>query len=109
MSVYKDGSRWRYRSTITLPDGSRTRISGTCTPNTKASCEAAERVRVERVLKLGPQVGRPSATDEPRAINLTVRVSATELEQWHSYAAAHGFESVSDAVRAAMNHLVGRG
>jgi hypothetical protein len=42
--------RWRYRKIIKLPGGSRIRISGTPTLNTKVSAEAAEREHINRVL-----------------------------------------------------------
>ena len=40
--------RWRYRKVITLPDGSRKRISGTPDKNTKKAAEEAERAHIER-------------------------------------------------------------
>ena len=42
--------RWRYRKIIKLPDGSKVRISGTPTLNTKVAAEAAEREHINRVL-----------------------------------------------------------
>ena len=39
---------WRYRKTITLPDGSKIRIAGTPDINTRAAAEAAERDHIQR-------------------------------------------------------------
>ena len=46
--------RWRYRKIIKLPDGSRIRISGTPTLNTKVAAEAAERAHINRVFSPSP-------------------------------------------------------
>lgn len=59
MSVYKDGSQWRYRRLVTLPNGSTERISGTPAINTKIEAEKAERAHIERTLdpsKAAPKV-----------------------------------------------------
>ncbi len=45
----KDG-RWRYRKMVHLPDGSKTRVSGSPDINTKLAAEAAERAHIERAL-----------------------------------------------------------
>jgi integrase len=45
----RDGS-WRYRKWVTLPDGTRDRIAGTPTIDTKAAAESAERAHIERVM-----------------------------------------------------------
>ena len=45
----KDGT-WRYRIVVKLPNGKRTRISGTPTINTKLEAEREERAHVHRVL-----------------------------------------------------------
>src|SRR5688572_21464069 len=42
---------WFYRKQVRLPDGSRERIFGTPTRNTKAAAEVAEREHVERVVE----------------------------------------------------------
>lgn len=42
--------RWRYRKVIQLPDGTKTRVSGTPTKNTKQAAQEAERQHVERAL-----------------------------------------------------------
>lgn len=39
---------WRYRVVVTLPDGSKTRITGTPEINTRAAAEAAERLHIQR-------------------------------------------------------------
>lgn len=43
--------KWFYRKMVKLPDGSRVRVSGTPTRNTRDSAEQAERVHVDRVLR----------------------------------------------------------
>ncbi len=52
MSVYKDdrSKQWRYRRLVTLPDGSKERISGTPEVNTKVAAEMAEREHIARLL-----------------------------------------------------------
>lgn len=50
MAVLRDGDQWRYRKTITLPDGSKTRINGTPAINTKQAAELAERAHIQRAL-----------------------------------------------------------
>ena len=52
MPAYKskrDGC-WRYRKWITLPDGKRTRITGTPAVDTKVAAESAERAHIDRML-----------------------------------------------------------
>jgi integrase len=51
----KDGT-WRYRIVVKLPNGKRTRISGTPTINTKLEAEREERAHVHRVLNPPPAV-----------------------------------------------------
>jgi hypothetical protein len=46
----KDIETWRYRKTITLPDGSKIRITGTPPINTRVAAEAAERDHIQRAL-----------------------------------------------------------
>ena len=50
MSARRDKrtGRWRYRKQVTLPDGSRKRIGGTPTKNTKKAAEEAERAHIAR-------------------------------------------------------------
>lgn len=45
--------RWRFRKMVDLPDGTRTRISGSApkNQNTKRACERAERLRIQEVMK----------------------------------------------------------
>lgn len=52
MPAYRDtrSGRWRYRKVIQLPDGRKTRLSGTPTKNTKQAAEEAERQHAERAL-----------------------------------------------------------
>lgn len=51
MTVRRDKTgRWRYRKVVRLEDGSRVRISGTPTINTKLECEREERAHIERTL-----------------------------------------------------------
>jgi hypothetical protein len=52
MPAYRDkrDGRWRYRKWITLPNGTRTRVSGTPATDTKVAAEAAERANIDRVL-----------------------------------------------------------
>jgi integrase len=42
---------WRYRKKVKLPDGSKVRVSGTPSINTKLAAEDAERAHIERTLK----------------------------------------------------------
>jgi integrase len=46
--------RWHYRKRVQLPDGSRCRVAGKPSLNTKAAAIAAERAHVERVLNPPP-------------------------------------------------------
>lgn len=64
MPAYRDrrGGGWRYRKRIRLPDGSRPRIEGTPSLNTKLAAEAAERAHIERLLRGGP----PEQKEAPR-------------------------------------------
>jgi integrase len=52
MPAYRDkrDGRWRYRKWITLPNGTRTRVTGTPATDTKVAAEAAERAHIDRVL-----------------------------------------------------------
>ena len=47
----KQNGTWFYRKQVKLPDGSRERIFGTPTRNTKVGAEVAEREHIERVLE----------------------------------------------------------
>jgi integrase len=64
MPAYRDrrGGGWRYRKRIRLPDGSRPRIEGTPSLNTKLAAEAAERAHIERLLRGEP----PERKEAPR-------------------------------------------
>lgn len=108
MPAYFDKARrsWRYRKTITRADGTKVRISGTSTPNTKANAEAAERLHIARVLSgEQPHIGRPAAAGEPREIQIKVRVTADEERAWLKLAHANGCDSIPEAVRLAMELL----
>lgn len=51
MAVRRDKSgRWRFRKWVRLPDGARTRISGTPTINTKAAATADEHAAIEHTI-----------------------------------------------------------
>src|SRR5450432_1097622 len=64
MPAYRDrrSGGWRYRKRIRLPDGSRPRIEGTPSLNTKLAAEAAERAHIERLLRGEP----PERKEAPR-------------------------------------------
>ena len=64
MPAYRDrrGGGWRYRKRIRLLDGSRPRIEGTPSLNTKLAAEAAERAHIERLLR----GGSPERKEAPR-------------------------------------------
>lgn len=52
MAVRRDSSgRWRYRKVVRLPDGSRVRVSGTPTLNTRLAALDAERAEIEHKLR----------------------------------------------------------
>lgn len=61
MAVRRDprAGQWRYQKVVRLPDGTRTRISGTPTISTKLEAEKAEREHIARVLN--PQPARREA------------------------------------------------
>lgn len=63
MPAYRDrrSGCWRYRKRVRLPDGSRERIEGTPSLNTKQAAEAAERAHIERLLR-----GTPEREEAPR-------------------------------------------
>jgi integrase len=51
MSTFQRNGQWGYRVVVRLPNGEKTRISGTAAPlNTKAAATAAEKAHVERLL-----------------------------------------------------------
>ena len=51
MGAYRDHrNKWRYRKWITVGDGSRVRIKGTPSLDTKVAAEQAEREHIARVL-----------------------------------------------------------
>jgi len=64
MPAYRDlrSGAWRYRKRVRLPDGSRPRIEGTPSLNTKLEAEAAERAHIQRLLR-GEQ---PKPKEVPR-------------------------------------------
>lgn len=51
MTVYKDGSTWRYRKVVKLPSGTKVRISGTPDINTRRGAEDAERAAIEAAIE----------------------------------------------------------
>lgn len=55
MPAYRDKrtGRWRYRKWVTLPNGTRDRITGTPATDTKKAAEDAERKHVERAMTPG--------------------------------------------------------
>jgi integrase len=63
MPAYRDrrSCDWRYRKRVRLPDGTRFRIEGTPSLNTKLAAESAERAHIERLLRGGPAVERKEA------------------------------------------------
>jgi len=64
MPAYRDrrSGCWRYRKRVRLPDGTRPRIEGTPSLNTKLEAEAAERAHIERLLRGKP----PERKEAPR-------------------------------------------
>jgi len=74
MSVRKDpDGRWRYRKTVTLPDGTKDRISGTPKhENTRIAAEEAERAHIEQMLH--PPAPAPQKVEVP-----TVATFATKF------------------------------
>jgi integrase len=66
MPAYRDKrtGRWRYRKWVALPNGTRTRVTGTPATDTKKAAEDAERKHVERVMNPGavPLRAWPSTT-----------------------------------------------
>ena len=57
MPAYRDrrGGDWRYRKRVRLSDGTRARIEGTPSLNTKLAAETAERAHIERILRGEPE------------------------------------------------------
>ena len=57
MPAYRDerSENWRYRKRVRMPDGSRPRIEGTPSLNTKLAAEQAERAHIERLLRGEPE------------------------------------------------------
>lgn len=57
MPAYRDrrSGSWRYRKLVRMPDGSRPRIEGTPSLNTKLAAEQAERAHIERLLRGEPE------------------------------------------------------
>lgn len=66
MPAYRDlrTDAWRYRKRIRLHDGSRVRIEGTPSLNTKLAAEAAERAHIERALRGEPEKKQEAPTLE---------------------------------------------
>jgi integrase len=64
MAVQRDeNGRWRYRKWVRLPDGSRMRISGCPSINTRAEAEREERDHIGRVIS--PPPTRPEEKEVP--------------------------------------------
>jgi integrase len=78
MSVRKEpDGRWRYRKTVTLPDGTKERISGTPkNVNTRSAAEGAERAHVDRVLHPVPVAAVPEKREVP-----TLATFATKFQE----------------------------
>src|SRR5262250_310551 len=78
MAVRRDRTgRWRYRKMVRLPDGSKVRISGCPTMNTKVEAEREERVHIERVLN--PPPAPPEREEVETATIPIVQEFATEF------------------------------
>lgn len=77
MPAYRDKrtGRWRYRKWVTLPNGTRERLSGTPATDTKKAAEDAERKHVERVMN----PGRIVPSDKPRQEVPTIREFAKQF------------------------------
>ena len=68
MAVYKDADdRWRFRTQIRLPDGSKVRVSGTAPKhdNTKEAAQKAERAEVHEALHPTVTVGAAIKKEVP--------------------------------------------
>lgn len=63
MAVRREHGRWRYRVTVKLPDGSRQRICGTPSIDTKDAARIAERQAIMRVLD--PTLAAPARKEVP--------------------------------------------
>jgi hypothetical protein len=101
MPAYRDrGTQWRYRVTITLPDGSKRRIAGTPTVNTKIAAERAEREYVQLALATVAPEGR-QPIENPRERTVAVRVTEAEAAAWRGAARACGM-TLSDWLRACV-------
>lgn len=63
MSVRRDrNGKWRYRKVVKLRDGSRVRVSGTPTLNTRLAAEQEERAHIDRTLNPRTVVERKEVT-----------------------------------------------
>lgn len=102
MAAYKDGKRWRYRMTVALANGTRTKISGTPAINTKAQAEHEERLALARVLNEGPLVGRRPAAGEARERRITVRATDAEERAWQEIADSNGI-TLGEWMRRVLN------
>src|SRR5438552_1530365 len=66
MAVRRDRTgRWRYRRLVRLPDGSKMRISGCPTLNTKVEAEREERAHIERALAPPPPTDEKEVQEVP--------------------------------------------
>jgi integrase len=96
MTVRRDeAGRWRYRKVVRLPDGSRVRISGTSTINTRLECEREERAHIERTLN--PRAEEPAPKEVP-----TLEVFSKEFLE--NYAEVNNKPSEMRAKRSIYKH-----
>jgi integrase len=84
MPAYRDPSgRWRYRKWITLPSGTRERITGTPATDRKDAAERAEREHIDRVMnpdRVQPaQAAAPQRKDAPTLKEFSERFLAEYL------------------------------
>jgi len=96
MPAYRDrrSGVWRYRKRIRLPDGSRPRIEGTPSLNTKLAAEEAERAHIARALR-----GEPS--NPPKEVPTFAEFAETFMA---TYARSNNKPSEYEAKRSILSH-----
>ncbi len=103
MAVYGDerGKKliWRYRKTITLPDGSKMRIAGKPNINTKVAAEKAEREHIQRLQSPAP----PPKKEVPTLDEF----SKTFLEQARARNKPSSVESKESTLRIHLSPIFG--
>lgn len=98
MATYRDTSGvWRYRVTVTLPDGKPSRISGTPEVNTKSAALAEERAHILRE-KNPPHVKGPAAP--------AFDAYATDWLRRHTTLAQNRASSTAEKETHLRNHLI---